>query len=77
MVVYIFAGSISLHKASAPYSTQGIHWLTFNLQPVLGIVAGTVVGVIGVGYAALQFVPSIEPPQNVRDANGEWGAEQI
>lgn len=44
---------------------------------VLQIVAGSIVGVVGVAYVALEYVPSIEPPQNMRDAGGEWGAEQI
>ena len=35
------------------------------------------VAVVGVGYAVLEYIPSIEPPQNMRDAGGEWGAEQI
>jgi hypothetical protein len=30
------------------------------------IVPGTIVGIIGVGYAALEFIPSIEPPANMR-----------
>jgi hypothetical protein len=30
------------------------------------IVPGTLVGIIGIGYAALEFVPSIEPPANMR-----------
>jgi hypothetical protein len=30
------------------------------------IVPGTLVGLIGIGYAALEFVPSIEPPANMR-----------
>jgi len=30
------------------------------------IVPGTIVGLIGVGYAALEFIPSIEPPANMR-----------
>jgi hypothetical protein len=29
-------------------------------------VAGTLVGLVGVGYAALEYVPSIEPPANMR-----------
>jgi hypothetical protein len=34
------------------------------------IVPGTIVGIIGVGYAALEFIPSIEPPANMRyDSN--------
>ena len=48
-----------------------------TLQPVLGIVAGVAVAVVGVGYVVLEYIPSIEPPQNMRDAGGEWGAEQI
>jgi hypothetical protein len=30
------------------------------------IIPGTIVGFIGVAYAALEFVPSIEPPANMR-----------
>ena len=30
------------------------------------IVPGTIVGIIGVAYAALEFIPSIEPPANMR-----------
>jgi hypothetical protein len=41
------------------------------------IVPGTIVGIIGVGYAALEFIPSIEPPANMRDADAGWGAEQV
>lgn len=33
------------------------------------IIPGTIVGFIGVGYAALEFVPSIEPPANMRYVN--------
>lgn len=41
------------------------------------IVAGSIVGIVGIGYCVLQFLPNIEPPQNMRDAGAEWGAEQI
>lgn len=51
--------------------------LRLPLQPVLGIVAGAIIVAVGVGYAVLEFIPSIEPPQNMRDAGGDWGAEQI
>jgi len=44
---------------------------------VLTYIIGTIVGVVGVAYAALEFVPSIEPPQNMREADGGWGAEQV
>jgi len=40
-------------------------------------VAGTIVGLVGIGYAALEFVPSIEPPANMREADVGWGAEQV
>ncbi|KAL2044466.1 hypothetical protein N7G274_003171 [Stereocaulon virgatum] len=40
-------------------------------------VPGSVIAIVGVGYCVLQYIPSIEPPQNMRDAGGEWGAEQI
>ena len=46
------------------------HW--YNWIPA------TIVGVVGVAYIALEFVPSIEPPANMRDAEAEgWGAEQV
>ena len=44
---------------------------------VLRIIAGSIVGVIGVGYVALEFIPSIEPPANMREADAGWGAEQV
>ena len=27
---------------------------------------GTIVGLVGIGYAALEYIPSIEPPANMR-----------
>ncbi|KAK5199916.1 hypothetical protein LTR67_000384 [Exophiala xenobiotica] len=44
---------------------------------VLRIIAGTIIGFVGVGYCALEFLPSIEPPSNMRDADAGWGAEQV
>ncbi|KAK3294648.1 Golgi apparatus membrane protein TVP15 [Chaetomium fimeti] len=41
------------------------------------IVSGSIVGLIGVAYAALEFIPSIEPPANMREADAGWGAEQV
>ncbi|KAL7276622.1 hypothetical protein RUND412_000388 [Rhizina undulata] len=39
------------------------------------IIAGSLVGLVGLGYAALSFVPSVEPPENMRDIN--WDGEQV
>ncbi|KAF1810365.1 COPI associated [Eremomyces bilateralis CBS 781.70] len=47
----------------------GDHWTKY--------VAGTIVGIIGIGYVVLEFIPSIEPPANMRDADVGWGAEQV
>ncbi|EDN03019.1 hypothetical protein I7I51_08068 [Histoplasma capsulatum] len=44
---------------------------------VLRIIAGTIVGVVGLGYVALEFVPSIEPPATMREADSTWGSEQV
>jgi hypothetical protein len=30
------------------------------------IVPGTLVGIIGIGYSVLEYIPSIEPPANMR-----------
>jgi hypothetical protein len=30
------------------------------------IIPGTVVGIIGIAYAVLEYIPSIEPPANMR-----------
>lgn len=40
-------------------------------------VPGVLVALIGLAYCALEFVPSIEPPANMRDADAGWGAEQV
>nr|OQO22728.1 hypothetical protein B0A51_08387 [Rachicladosporium sp. CCFEE 5018] len=47
----------------------GEHWYQF--------VPGGIVALVGVGYIALEFIPSIEPPANMRDADAGWGAEQV
>ncbi|KAF2677155.1 COPI associated [Lentithecium fluviatile CBS 122367] len=41
------------------------------------ILPGSIVGVVGVGYVVLEYIPSIEPPANMRDADAGWGAEQV
>ncbi|KAF1992940.1 COPI associated [Amniculicola lignicola CBS 123094] len=41
------------------------------------IIPGAIVGFVGVGYAVLEYIPSIEPPANMRDADAGWGAEQV
>ena len=40
-------------------------------------IPGGIVALIGLAYVALEFVPSIEPPANMRDADAGWGAEQV
>lgn len=41
-------------------------------------IAGGAVGIVGIGYIALEFLPSIEPPSNMREAEvAGWGAEQV
>ncbi|KFY29270.1 hypothetical protein V493_02445 [Pseudogymnoascus sp. VKM F-4281 (FW-2241)] len=44
---------------------------------VLRYIIGAIIGLIGVSYAALEFIPSIEPPSNMREADAGWGAEQV
>lgn len=40
-------------------------------------IAGSIVGLVGIAYVILEFVPSIEPPSNMREADQSWGAEQV
>ena len=40
-------------------------------------VAGSIVGICGVAYVVLEFLPQIEPPANMREADAGWGAEQV
>lgn len=49
--------------------TMGDYWWKY--------VAGAIVALVGVAYIGLEFVPSIEPPANMRDADQGWGAEQV
>jgi hypothetical protein len=44
---------------------------------ILRYIIGSIVGVVGLGYAVLEFIPSIEPPANMREADAGWGAEQV
>ncbi|KAK4109986.1 COPI associated [Canariomyces notabilis] len=43
----------------------------------LRIIDGSIIGLIGVAYVVLEFIPSIEPPANMREADAGWGAEQV
>ena len=43
----------------------------------VGAVAGIAIGIVGLAYAALEFVPSIEAPANMREQDGGWGAEGV
>ncbi|KAH6676472.1 golgi apparatus membrane protein tvp15-like protein [Halenospora varia] len=43
----------------------------------LNNIFGGAIGLVGVAYCVLEFIPSIEPPQNMREADGGWGAEQV
>ncbi|KAF2861801.1 COPI associated [Piedraia hortae CBS 480.64] len=40
-------------------------------------IAGAIIALVGFGYIALEFVPSIEPPANMREADQGWGTEQV
>ncbi|KFY65889.1 hypothetical protein V496_02273 [Pseudogymnoascus sp. VKM F-4515 (FW-2607)] len=44
---------------------------------VLRYILGAIIGLVGVSYSALEFIPSIEPPSNMREADAGWGAEQV
>ncbi|KAM0327906.1 hypothetical protein ACHAQA_005304 [Verticillium albo-atrum] len=44
---------------------------------ILRIIAGSIIGIIGVAYVVLEFIPQIEPPANMREADAGWGAEQV
>ena len=44
---------------------------------VLRYIAGSIVGFIGVAYLVLEFIQSIEPPANMREADQGWGSEQV
>lgn len=46
-------------------------------EGALRIIAGSIIGLVGVAYCVLEFVPSIEPPANMREADAGWGAEQV
>lgn len=44
---------------------------------ILRIIAGSIVAIVGLAYVVLEFVPSVEPPANMREADQGWGAEQV
>ncbi|KFY32866.1 hypothetical protein V495_08659 [Pseudogymnoascus sp. VKM F-4514 (FW-929)] len=43
----------------------------------LRYILGSLIGAVGLGYSVLEFIPSIEPPSNMREADAGWGAEQV
>jgi hypothetical protein len=45
---------------------------------VISKIAGGIIGIVGIAYIVLEFVPAIEPPSNMREADvSGWGAEQV
>jgi hypothetical protein len=45
---------------------------------VISKIAGGIIGIVGIAYIVLEFVPAIEPPSNMREADvAGWGAEQV
>ncbi|MCJ1325650.1 Late Golgi vesicles protein [Thelotrema lepadinum] len=60
-VFYIFVGTIMLA----------------SFWNFVGYLLGAIVGLVGVGYVVLEFLPQIEPPSNMREADAGWGAEQV
>jgi hypothetical protein len=59
--VYIFVGTIMLS----------------DFWSGVGYTFGSIVGLVGVAYVVLEFLPQIEPPSNMREADAGWGAEQV
>ena len=43
----------------------------------LKYVDGTLIVLIGIAYVVLEFMPSVEPPSNMRENDAGWGAEQV
>lgn len=44
---------------------------------IINTIFGTIIGIIGVCYVVFEFIPSIEPPHNMREADAGWGSDQI
>ncbi|KAJ5123119.1 hypothetical protein N7448_009216 [Penicillium atrosanguineum] len=44
---------------------------------VLREIAASIIGITGIAYLVLEFIPSIEPPSNMRESDQGWGAEQV
>ena len=42
-----------------------------------GYIFGSIVSGVGLAYVVLEFMPQIEPPENMREADAGWGAEQV
>lgn len=59
MTVYIFIGSLAIPNDKGVFAT----------------IVGTVIGAVGIAYVVAEFIPSIEPPANMREADAGWGAE--
>jgi hypothetical protein len=68
--------------------TKSINSNLLTVYVLLGLIAvadgrvwlnipGYLGALIGIGYVVLEFIPSIEPPANMRDADAGWGAEQV
>jgi len=66
--------TLTTHPPPAVYIFVGT--ILFH-DHVLRYVLGSIIGAVGVAYSALEFVPSVEPPASMREADAGWGAEQV
>lgn len=71
----------ALHLSRSPANEAAVYIFLGCLllgDKTIANIAGAIVGIIGIAYVALEFVPSIEPPANMREADAAgWGAEQV
>jgi hypothetical protein len=86
VVLVLFYWQRSLYVSIAHSSPEKANWgSTVYIfagsilldKHTIDMVFGSIIGIIGVAYIVLEFIPSIEPPQNMREADGGWGAETV
>ncbi|KAL2761186.1 hypothetical protein ACRALDRAFT_1090589 [Sodiomyces alcalophilus JCM 7366] len=75
---FCFLSSVEASVGSLPLSPFYIFIGSIILgDNVFRIIAGSIISVVGVSYAIIEFIPQIEPPINMREAGAGWGAEQV
>ncbi len=69
------SASLSRHLANILTVYIFVGTILLDGSNILCTIMGSAIGLVGLAYIVAEFIPSIEPPSNMREADAGWGTE--